>query len=100
MDNKSVFVTDERVGMFVFSYDATTGKPVAATGSPYPTISNDLGAVAIDPSNKFVYSNDDWSNPVGWKRDATTGALTVIGSATAPLATSALQDIAGMTVTF
>lgn len=100
MDNKSVFVTDESVGLFAFTYDESTGTPAALTGSPYPTINSDLGAVAVDPSNKFVYANDDWTNPVGWARDATTGALTVIGSATEPLATSALGDICGLTVTY
>jgi len=100
MDNKSVYVSDEAMGMFAFSYDEKTGTPAAVTGAPYATINNSLGAVAVDPSNKFVYSNDKSANPVGWKRDANTGALTVIGSATAPLATSSLNEIAGLAVTF
>ena len=65
-------------GVFAFTINATTGALTAVAGSPFAADSG-TGALSIDPSGKFLYAANGFSNDVSaYTINATTGALTAI----------------------
>lgn len=79
-DGKFFYTTDDDYETHAFSVDTTTGAITELSASPY-TIGGE-GQVVIDLTGKFVYTGDMEStgNVIGFTRDSTTGALTLIGN--------------------
>jgi len=75
VDNKFMYVSDTGKGVHALTFDASTGAAAELSASPYQTAGGGTHGVAVDPSNKFVYSDDHYVNIAGWARDSTTGAL-------------------------
>jgi len=66
-----------------YAIDAATGALTAVTGSPFAA-GNGAGAVAVDPSGRFVYVANSVENTVSaYSIGAGTGQLSPIGSAVA-----------------
>ena len=86
-DGKFFYWSDDDDFVHSFSVDATTGAIAELAGSPYQNSSSAYiggpGQIVVDVTGKFVYVADQDSSPgavIGFTRDATTGALTQIGT--------------------
>lgn len=104
IDNKFIYLADggdkAPQGVYAFSLNADNGSLTAVSGAPYRDSTGCAASVSVDPSNGFVYSSDNWEDIFGWKRDQTTGALTPIGAADAPLTNSAIGNVTAVSITF
>jgi 6-phosphogluconolactonase (cycloisomerase 2 family) len=80
-DGKFFYTSDDDTVVHAFSVDATTGVIVELAGSPYL---GGAGQIVADVTGKFVYVGDheNTGQVIGYTRDATTGALTLIGNTT------------------
>ena len=80
-DGKFLYTSDDETEVHVFSVDTTTGVIGELGASPYL---GGAGQIVTDLSGKFVYvgDNENTGQVIGYTRDATTGALTLIGNTT------------------
>jgi 6-phosphogluconolactonase (cycloisomerase 2 family) len=80
-DGKFFYTSDDDTVVHAFSVDTTTGVIAELAGSPYI---GGAGQIVADVTGKFVYvgDNEDTGQVIGYTRDATTGALTLIGNTT------------------
>jgi 6-phosphogluconolactonase (cycloisomerase 2 family) len=80
-DGKVFYSSDDETEVHVFSVDTTTGVIAELGASPYL---GGAGQIVADLTGKFVYvgDNQNTGQVIGYTRDATTGALTLIGNTT------------------
>lgn len=80
-DGKFFYTSDDDTVVHAFSVDTTTGVIVELAGSPYL---GGAGQIVADVTGKFVYVGDheNTGRVIGYTRDSTTGALTLIGNTT------------------
>jgi 6-phosphogluconolactonase (cycloisomerase 2 family) len=78
-DGKFFYTTDDDNVVHAFSEDITTGAITELSASPYP---GGAGQVVVDLTGHFVYFGDQegTGQVIGYTRDMTTGALTLIGN--------------------
>ena len=81
-DGKFFYTTDDDEVVHAFSVDTTTGAIAELSASPYSP--GGEGQIVADLTGKFVYMGDqeNTGQVVGYTRDTTTGALTLIGNTT------------------
>lgn len=94
-DNKFMYAADGSTGARGFSFSSTTGAITELTGSPFNNTSHSSNTVAMDPTGKFLYADDNCSNVYSWVRDASTGVLSG-----GTLTTTAGQNVCQLTVTW
>jgi 6-phosphogluconolactonase (cycloisomerase 2 family) len=80
-DGKFLYTSDDDGVVHVFSVDTTTGAIAELPASPYL---GGAGQIVADLTGKFVYVGDNQATGqvIGYTRDMTTGALTLIGNTT------------------
>jgi len=80
-DGKFLYTSDDDGVVHVFSVDTTTGAIAERSASPYL---GGAGQIVADLTGKLVYVGDNevTGQVIGYTRDATTGALTLIGNTT------------------
>ena len=76
-DGKSFYTTDDDDVVHAFSVNTTTGAITELLASPYP---GGTGEIVVDITGQFVYFGA--GTIFGYTRDATTGALTLVGNTT------------------
>lgn len=81
-DGKFFYTTDDEEEVHAFSVDTTTGAIAELGASPY--VPGGEGQIVVDLTGAFVYMGDqeNTGQVVGYTRDMTTGALTLIGGTT------------------
>ena len=81
-DGKFFYTTDDDKVVHAFSVDRTTGAIAELSVSPYSP--GGEGQIVADLTGKFVYMGDqeNTGQVIGYTRDMTTGALTIIGGTT------------------
>jgi 6-phosphogluconolactonase (cycloisomerase 2 family) len=85
-DGKFFYWSDDDDFVHSFSVDATTGAIAELANSPYLDASSNSvggpGQIVVDVTGKFVYvaDQDKTGGVIGFTRDASTGALTQIGT--------------------
>ena len=80
-DGKFFYTTDDDGVVHVLSVDTITGAITELAASPYP---GGAGQIVVDLTGSFVYMGDQENTGqiIGYTRDMTTGALTLIGNTT------------------
>ena len=80
-DGKFFYTTDDDGVVHALSVNTTTGALTELSASPY---TGGPGQVVADVTGMFVYLGDQGNtgNVIGFTRDMTTGALTLIGNTT------------------
>jgi 6-phosphogluconolactonase (cycloisomerase 2 family) len=81
-DGKFFYTTDDDEVVHAFSVNTTTGVIAELAASPYAA--GGEGQIVVDLTGKFVFMGDqeNTGQVVGYTRDTTTGALTLIGNTT------------------
>ncbi len=81
-DGKFFYTTDDDEVVHAFSVDTTTGAITELAGSPFTP--GGEGQIVVDLTGQFAYMGDqeNTGQVVGYTRNTTTGALTLIGNTT------------------
>jgi 6-phosphogluconolactonase (cycloisomerase 2 family) len=79
---KFLYVTDGGSSVvYAFTINRTSGALTTVTGSPFQVGPNSFtSSVAVDATNQFVYVSDAGTHVAGFSINATTGALSSIGT--------------------
>ncbi len=82
-NGKFAYVANGDIGISAYRVNATTGALVQVVGSPFAA-GNGSYFVTVDPTSRFAYvANGGGGTISAFAIDATTGALTPVGNATA-----------------